>query len=209
MLGIATILVASSLTAVGIPADVQRRVYSTYPNWAVQQGHSAATAIEAVVEPDGEIRECRVVAFFGSERLANEECSRLLRHKLRPAVDVNGQPILGLHRNLLKRWLSGAEAEAVESWMPEPDLTAELSDLAIQDGGVDVAVVVLVNANGSVAVCDADPDRNKNIAKSITDAACAEAAERVMPVLQDKNGQASDYVANMTVRLEAVSSAST
>jgi hypothetical protein len=138
MLGAAAML-ASAMAVVAMPKDVERRIFSSHPTWAVRDGRSSGTLLEAVVEPDGKVRECKVVAFVGSERLANEECASLARRKLRPAIDPDGQPVVGLYRNYISRYLSGrsteAESAAVRNWVYPADVTIRVNQ---QVGGADL-----------------------------------------------------------------------
>src|SRR5690606_15185341 len=123
MLG--AVFLAGALGTVSIPEGVQRRLSSTYPSWAVREGRSSATSMEVVVEPDGTVRECTVVEFIGSERLATEECTNLARRKLRPATDAQGKPVIGLYRTHITRFVEGPredERDAVRSWVHPADL---------------------------------------------------------------------------------------
>jgi hypothetical protein len=207
MLGVATVLTASALTPVAVPYDVQRRMSSSYPAWALRDRRSAGAVLEAIVEPDGKVRECKVVAFIGSERLATEECANLQRRKLKPAVDANGQPTLGLFRTQWGRRLAGRsgndEAEAVRRWVQPTDLSVEVSDWSSEARRVDVGVVLLVKADGSVAACADIAEPKNEIPATFVDAACVEAKKQTMTVLSGADGQPSDYVANVTVRFVA------
>lgn len=206
MIGAATVL-ASAMAAVTIPADVNRRLVSTYPTWAVRDGRSSGTVMEAVVEPDGTVRECRIVAFVGSERLANEECASLARRKLRPATDPDGQPILGLYRTYISRFVSGrsaqAESAAVRSWVYPADVTIHVAQPA---GGKDltrvVQVAVLVKADGVVASCERMAEGSEDVPQAVMDAACAEARKLAAAPMTTASGLPTDYVANVLVRLE-------
>ena len=109
----AAIFLASAMAPVTMSNDEYRRLTSTYPTWAVLQGRSSGTLYEVIVDTNGRLRECRIVAFVGSEKMANEECKRLRRSRFRPATDPEGRPILGVHRTYVIRVLDGDEDESV------------------------------------------------------------------------------------------------
>jgi hypothetical protein len=208
MLGAAVVL-AGALAPVTIPHDVGRRL-STYPTWAVREGRSAGTVLEAVVEPDGKVRECKVVAFVGSARLASEECANLARRRLRPAADLDGQPIVGLFRNYVARTLFGNpgkdESEAVRSWVRPPDVVIQVAQPAGSQGVTrEAQVAVLVKAEGGVAACERIAERSEEIPQALIDTACAEASKLMMAPLTTADGQPTAYVANVIVRFEAKS----
>jgi len=206
MLGIATVLSIGALTIATLPADVQRRLYSNYPSWAVREGRSAGTVIEAIVEADGKVRECRVLAFVGNERLAIEECTGLLRHKLKPARDQAGRPILSVYRNSMRRHLdqrnSDPEAYAVKNWKFPPNLTLKDSSLSGGASPVDVDVILYVEQDGSASACEARP-RSSSEAAAFVPRVCADLATRKMPGVSGADGTPAPYVTNLTVRLEA------
>lgn len=208
----AVVVLASAMSAVTMPQDVQRRLFSTYPTWAVREGRSSGTFMEAIVEPDGKIRECKVVAFVGSERLANEECARLARRKLRPATDLNGQPIVGLYRIYISRYLDGRSGEdervAVQNWAPPADVTIQVAQPpGSEEVTREAQVAVLVKAEGGVASCQRIAERSEQVPQALMDAACMEATKLSTAPLTTASGQPTDYVANVLVRFEAKSGA--
>jgi hypothetical protein len=204
---LATAILAGTLTVVTIPDNVQRRLSSTYPTWAVRQELSSATLMEAIVEPDGKVRSCRVVEFVGNERLAAEECAALSRRKLRPAMGPDGRPILGAFRTNIRRYLHGdsAEIRAVRAWTPPPDLTVQLSrDSSGGEVRHDVDVAVLVEADGAVTMCDgiAEANERAEVPAELVAVACTEAMKLRGPSLTSPDGTPTAYVANMKIRLE-------
>lgn len=200
-------ILAGAIGTVSIPADVERRLFSTYPTWAVREGRSSATSIEAVVDPDGTVRECVVVEFVGSERLAREECAKLAQHKLRPATDAEGQPVMGLYRTYTVRFINDtrkSERDAVRSWVHQPDLTI---DVAHVEGGVemprDIQVAVLVEPDGSLALCERIAERSENLPQALIDVACVDARKLSMAPLMGLDDHPARYVTNVYVRFQA------
>ena len=203
----AAILLASALSPVTLSNDENRKISSTYPTWAVLQGRSSGTSVEVVVGPNGRMQECRVVAFVGSERMANEECKRFKGRRYRPATDLEGRPILGLYRTYITRVLDGdnEESVAVRNWIRPADATIRTGTLPDSaTGRTDVGLVLLVKADGSVAECEglAAANERARVSPALVDAACVEARKLTMARLTTAGGHPSDYVTNITMRFE-------
>lgn len=202
----ATVMLASALSAVTIPQGVSRRMISAYPAWALRESRSSATMLEAIIEPDGSVRECKMVEFVGSERLANEECANLSRRKLRPATDADGKPVVGLLRTHVSRFVNGSrreERDAVRRWVRPADLTMVSQQSA---GGVvprETELAVLVEADGRIGLCEPKLERGESIPQASVDAACREAQKLSMAPLMTASNQPTRYVTNLYVRFEA------
>lgn len=197
MIGIAA-LMASAIAPVGLPADASRRLFSTYPTWALRQDRSAGTKFEALVQADGKVRWCRVVAFVGSERLANEECERLARRRLTPAVGPDGRPILGLYRSAFLRSLDGNTTEAIQvrTWKSPADAVIVGSPAADVDRA---SLTVFVSANGSVSDCTATTGIPMVTSEAVAGLACNEVRKLTLERLTTRDGQPAPYVTTLIV----------
>lgn len=211
MLG-AAIVLATAMAPVTMPPNQARRLISEYPAWAVREERSSAAVLEAIVEPDGTMRACRIIAFVGSERLVNEECSRLKRRKLRPATGPDGRPLLGLYRTEIVRFVSGTsdEIRTVRQWAAPANLTLPMPQTSAKSAGqqIDVYLALLVSPDGSMTACEGT-ERNKRgkVAPGLVDAACIEAAKLGWTPLISADGRPTDYVAMATVRFAVNSGA--
>ncbi len=206
---VTTLFAASALTPVTVSEDVLRRIFSNYPTWAVREGRSAGAQLEFIVETDGKIRECRIVAFVGSERLANEACAMWKGRKLRPASGADGRPILGLYRTSSRYFLPSAarreEAQAVEAWTSPADIALKVEALPPDTSTVDLEVALQIGPDGEVVGCSGIEERNDGVPAPFVDAACVEARKYTRQVLNGADGQPSAYVTNTKVRFEATS----
>lgn len=200
MLGPALMLVAA-MAPVTVTSQVSRRIIQDYPTWAVRDGKSAAAVVELVVEVDGSVRECKVASFVGDERLANDQCDIMKRHKLRAALGPDGNPILGKYRTMLQHWVQGSrQREAVERAVLEPDMTVTFAGDGQMPFKVDL--VLLVKADGSVATCEGTPGKNDGVPLPWIEVACGEAGKLAGDLVAGPSGQPADYVTNMTVQFE-------
>jgi hypothetical protein len=204
----AAILLASALAPVTVPYDVQRKLFSNYPTWAVRDERSSATLMEAIVEPDGKIRECRVVTFVGSDRLANEECATLSRRRLKPATDLEGRAIVGLFRTNISRFIQSRSPEVatVRNWEVPADIVLPNEGLADRPAGrVDFGIALLVRDDGSVAACERSTSDTgeERVPSVLVEAACAEAGSERRRRLTAADGMPTAYVANLRVRIDA------
>ena len=207
MLG-AALFLAGAMAPVTMSKAEARALVQRYPPWALREGRSSAVRIEAIVEPDGKMRDCKVVASEGSERLAAEECAALARRRLRPATDPEGRPVVGLYRTNVYRLVNPGRSEsvAVRNWQPPANLTlpaGEASGARRRDA--DISFALFVGGDGSVTACEivAAREERAEVSQEMMDAACREAIKLPMPTLTTVDGRPTTYVANITVRFEA------
>lgn len=71
-----------------------------YPPTALRARREGRTEFEAVVDPNGRVMDCRVIATSGASDLDDATC-RLVRRRarFRPAFDADRQPVTGAYRN--------------------------------------------------------------------------------------------------------------
>ena len=205
----AAIFLASAMSPVTTTSQVSRRIFQNYPTWAVRDGKSAAAVIETIVEVDGTVRECTVVSFVGDERLANYQCDIVKRQTLRPALDPDGNPIIGKYRTMIIHWVEGSrQKEAVQRAVREPDMTLTFNRVAdTEQRPFKVELVLLVKADGSVAACEGASGKNEGVPLAWIATACGEAAKLTGDLVTGPSGRPTDYVTNMTVQFEQDSSA--
>ncbi len=179
---------------------------SHYPAWAVRENKSAATFVEAVIEPDGKMHDCAVVGFVGDERLAAQECEILSRLKFRPATGADGTPMRGRYRNLLKRVLSGPQASLAASASRPPDLTLTVNQTDGSAQPLDIGIDLLIDATGSLATCHAGFESEGERYASFVRVACAQAGKLTFAPLAHETGE--PYVTDALVRFVTGASAS-
>jgi hypothetical protein len=199
-------MLAAAMAPVTFPSQVSRRIIQDYPTWAVREGKSAAGMLEIVVDVDGTVRDCKVVAFVGDERLANHQCDIMKQQKLRPALGPDGNPILGKYRTMVRHVVQGSrQRAAVERAAMAPDLTVSVAGNDQKPFKIDLTL--LVEANGSVAACEGTPGKNEGVQLPWIAVACGEAVKLTGDPIAGPSGQPTDYVTNMTVQFEPDSSA--
>ncbi|MBO9517240.1 MAG: hypothetical protein J7493_04165 [Porphyrobacter sp.] len=207
MLG-SVLFLAAAISAPSLTTAANKKLFGSYPDWAVLQGKSSAAQVEIVVEPDGKARSCTIVWFVGDERLAQERCTKASRQKFIPAKGLDGQPTLGTLRTFLAQWIvddNDTQSREVSAARPTPDLTLKVdtSTLSLTEPLI-VKLVFLIDSDGFVKACTEDQNQNQGQQTDgrMVEAACEQAAKVAAPILLDRAGAPTAYVINSTVRLE-------
>ncbi len=126
---------------------------SAYPRDALGSGIEGTVGFTLVVGPDGKPAQCRVTMSSGNDSLDWGACESLMRRAaFDPAKDANGQPIAASYSNRV-RWV-------IPEGSRRPSLVALYRDGQTKPYSATVIMDVTVNADGSIASCEFDADRN-------------------------------------------------
>lgn len=119
-----TILLASTVALLSAPQLLS--VGPTFPITDENGGKSAAALIEVVVDPDGEVVNCRTLEVFGDAELGEMICKLQWTAEFKNAVSETGEPSYGIARALVKYiYVGSSEAMAIDS-LEAPGMTFEV-----------------------------------------------------------------------------------
>lgn len=84
---------ATSLPRLENAKAVSNRMVKYYPSSALRNEEEGSVELNMIVEVDGSVSECLILASSGSESLDQAACSGYRRAKFSPALDADGQPM--------------------------------------------------------------------------------------------------------------------
>lgn len=165
--------------------------------WAVQSEKSAGAIVSLWMDPSGRIYECETLKRIGDERLANEICGLVLRKRVRPAMDRNGEVISGNVVTLIKLTIPGTPiGDKIGPMVQSPDLTLELNRLPDElVSPYKLSLAVEVDTDGGIVACNGDEKSDKTLANL----ACGRLAGETFDKAADKKGNPIGYVRALKV----------
>lgn len=72
---------------------VVRRVADSYPTKALRRGEQAIFRMVVMIDPQGEVTDCRVLKVTETELLTSPACTAMERAEFEPALDTEGNPM--------------------------------------------------------------------------------------------------------------------
>jgi hypothetical protein len=164
-------------------------------------GEAGAVLIDAKVDPQGRITECRPQSVQGSKALAADICSRVERLRVKPA-SIGGRSSFGVVRTLLTFSDSISPYRDKAGAIKQPaDMEVQVNKLPAGQTTLRVGAAVLVDATGKPQACYVD----KDAPQAYADVACTQVSGVTFGTLKDDAGKPVSYVRSMIVDFELAS----
>jgi len=193
-------LVAATLVAAQLmPADVEggfaHDLTSLSPN-------GGSIVLQLFISPDGTVENCQPVYSDWTALATERACGKLAGKKVsKVAKSGDGTPV---HGTLLFSMV--ARADGAPTNLPferEADLTLTVASLPANAGDkVEVGALVLVDGQGAITDCSADPDGDPAQPAYVT-AACQQLRQIRSPVRTGTDGNPVPYVTDLSVEFVA------
>lgn len=179
------------------PERSSREILSDYPTWALREEQSAFVYFELFVDPKGNVQRCDIVASAGNERLAKQVCTMNRRTKMRPAVDINGEPTFGKRRDEIKLVLPGTElGEEVSNLKANAQYQLAVKSLPPEDGNrKQISLAMQIGRDGLVEAC---AEKNGD-GSAYSEAACTFLQDDRFAIETGKEGTPVSYVNEVSV----------
>lgn len=192
-----TMIAASALAAAQWPAPVVDQ--DDYPMTAMLQQKSAASILEILIDPQGNVVKCTKAGSVGDEQLASQMCKIAQRKTATPARDAKGKSTFGFSRELAILALPGtSQADQIGNLGPSPDLDVEVASIpAGSKTPVLVDVTIAVDQAGKTTGCDY---RRGGSNAAFAAVACNQATQMAFDKLTDSSGSPISYVRPLSVR---------
>jgi hypothetical protein len=200
-----SLLVASSLIAAQLmPADVEggfaHDLTSLSPN-------GGSIVLQLFVSPSGVVEGCQTVYSDWTALATERACGVVAGKKVsKVAMNGDGTPVYGtvLFSMVARADASGALSVPFER---EADLTVTVASLPASAGGkIFAAALVLVDGQGTIVDCSADPD-GEPVAPAYVNVACAQLKQVRSPVRNGADGNPVPYVTDLSVEFVVEGSA--
>jgi hypothetical protein len=171
----------------------------------LQEGYGGGAAgvilIEAQVDPQGRISECRALAVDGSKDLAATICSRVERLRVKPA-SISGSSSYGLMRSVLTFSDSGGRYKGTAAGPKQPaDLEVQVNELPAGQSVLRVNANIVVDATGKPQACYATDEAPQAYA----DVACTQVSGLTFGTIKDEVGKPVGYVRSLIMDFELAS----
>nr|WP_298899338.1 TonB family protein [uncultured Altererythrobacter sp.] len=108
--------------------------FGSYPSEALRRRQSAAALVEFVVDPEGQLVSCDLLAQLGEESLSREVCKLQRQARFEPAKDEFGTPSYGIVRAFIKYVVVGSEEGQQIYATVMPGITHEVIGTVVQSG---------------------------------------------------------------------------
>ncbi len=167
----------------------------------------AGVRVRAFVDEKGNVRNCAVVSFVGSQRSADVLCQAFAGKKVKPARDTDGSRIGGFIETVIVVTPTRRTASPVP---PERPADARLSVQEIPDElarSSRLAIGVIIDEQGAIAACGPVSTEHEALAAR----GCETVAGNTFTVIHDEDGEPIRYARSLdielTVETEAASGA--
>lgn len=154
-------------------------------------GQSAAAVIDARVDPNGKISDCKAVTTSGDAGLADSICSHLDGMQIEPA-SVSGDASYGVVRSVVSLSDSGTPLTI------PADVTLQVNRLPAGRPMLRIVANVLIDEAGKPQACSAVGEAPQAYA----DVACTQIAGLGFGTINDDHGKPVRYVRNVIVDFE-------
>ena len=191
---ISTIVAAALVAAQVTPEDFDRGFARGV--FQLAQGRTDI-ALQLFVSPVGEVEGCSIISTNWTQRAADRACERLIGKKLSQAAKTaDGTPVHGTALFALMARPAGSRPRPLTR---AADLTVSLASLPEDaNGKVTVGVLVLVDSQGAIIECSADPVAEAAKPAFVT-VACEQLKPIRAPVRNGTDGNPVPYVTDFTV----------
>lgn len=157
-------------------------------------GQPAVAAIDARVDPKGDVSDCKTLATSGDAEIARSICDNLKNMRVQPA-SVSGSSSYGILRNVLS--LGAGDRNLVDP----ADMELQVNKLPAGQASLRVVANVLIDPAGKPQACYAANDAPQAYA----DVACTQISGLMFGVLKDDAGKPVQYVRSAIIDFELAS----
>lgn len=190
------LIAATALSAAQWPAPLVTD--HDYPGGALLKEKSAATMLDLVIDPRGNVVKCTTSGVLGDAQLASSMCDIAKRKKALPARDAAGKPAFGFRRDFATLTLPGThQADEIDSFGPAPDVDIEVASVpAGTHSPVLVNLTIGVDKTGKTTSCEYGTGASSAFAA----VACKQVAQMAFDKLTDGSGAPVSYIRPVSVR---------
>ena len=190
-----TMIAASALAAAQWPVPVVEQ--DDYPTSALLRQKSAASILDLLIDPEGNVVKCTESGSVGDEQLASQMCAIAKRKTATPARDAKGRSTFGFSRELAILTLPGtSQADQIGHMGPTPDLDLTIARFpAGSSAPVLVDLTIAIDQDGKATACD-----HRQGSASFGAAACKQIGTIAFDKQTDANGKPISYVRPLSVR---------
>lgn len=154
--------------------------------------------LDVLVDPEGKVVDCKLVASTGDAQLASQVCALLKFKRANAAIDGEGHFAYGLKREFIKLYLPGTyQGDQIEGMAPAPDVELVVASLqGVDTDAVLVEVDLSVDKSGKAVECDYSEDSRLPAYAKV---ACDQAKGMEFDRLSAPDGTPIDYVRSLTL----------
>ena len=159
-------------------------------------GAIAGGRMRALIEPNGDVEDCRLLVYAGEQRSAERLCRLFERQRIKPAKDAQGTPIHALFDTTI--W-THPSADSALPRLPDPEPIFELTVERLPPdipNPFTLAVAMVIDETGRVTTCGALDDASEALSR----AACEQMDHAEFDPVTDRKGNAVRHAMMTTVR---------
>lgn len=193
---------AAAALFVGPEVDKKKIVNTnSYPVAMLRAGKSVFAEIEAIISPEGEMKKCTLVSFFGDEQFAKQVCRLINKKMWKGSQDTQGRPVYSRVRTSLKFAVVTSVGQKVNRMQLRPDLEVPFPIGWQGSDEVRVPLAVLIGEDGHVESCIFQPKPlTAKKAKDLVDLACQSVSQKTFSPIDTRIGPVQRYVATQEIR---------
>lgn len=198
------LLLAAALQLPQATQATAKRLFNKTPE--VTEKTISAAKVDLWIAPDGEAKDCKIVRFFGDQRIAERLCKAAVGAKFEPARDENGIPVHSLLTSTLSAYPDGFQfrvdqmKKRLEPTRQSLGLSVQLSELPPElTYDARVSLTIKIDRLGDLSACESSDGVETKWSKI----ACAQAALIDYEQRGTDDGEPVPYLSSIMVVFES------
>ena len=170
-MALSAMILAATLAAPALSAENNQEVTRAFPQIRGRQPRdSAASVVQAQITPEGDIRNCQVLAVKGDQASGSKVCDLIAKKKAKPALGPDQRPAYGLLLTMLQLVSPGSKnAAEISAFSLTPDIQLAVAGLPDEAGpGLNLALNLMVDPTGVVTECELPPPAPAGASRAAT-----------------------------------------